>query len=340
MQPEKRSVLVTHADEPLGRRLVKHLYFDEAVDHIVAVGARRPPSSLDRFLAESARVDYVEVDLKRHRQVADLFHGGAVRTARVDTVIFVPPHDPHAESVRTRLSGVPDRTAEARVVLQHCLETLAIRQLVALGSAFVYRLVPGNANRFAETSALDFDPDLPAVTRSWIDCDMLLHAEAHNERLSVALLRLPTVVGRDGGLFLNPALAAPGGAPLRATGFDPLCALIADQDVCRAVTLALHKRAAGAFNIAGRESVPLSTLAGWAGGTSRSLPGPLLRGFAAGARLLGAENWRLRLDGPQVRHGFILDTRRAEQELGFRPRYRIAPGRTDTGQPRIQSTHT
>lgn len=355
MHPEKRNVLVTHADEPLGHRLVKQLYFDGAVGHIVAVGSGPAPRNLDRFLSgdsatsapapsdgerSGATLEYVEVDLTRHRQVSDLFHGGAVRTRGVDTVIFVPPHLPPRPDERPRLSGVPDRTTEARLVLQQCLEAGAIRQLVALGSAFVYRLVPGNANRFDESSALDFDPNLPALTRSWIDCDMLLHAEVHNERLSVALLRVPTVVGRDGGLFLNPALASPSGPLLRATGFDPMCALIADQDVCRAVVLALHKRASGTFNIAGRESVPLSTLAHWAGSTSRPVPGPILRGAAAATRLLGAEDWRMRLDGPQTRYGFTLDTRRAEQDLGFRPRYRITPGRTDTGRPRVQSTHT
>jgi nucleoside-diphosphate-sugar epimerase len=339
VQPERRSVLVTHADEPLGRRLVKHLYFDESVGHIVAVGGGPPPRSLARFLADEKAVDYVEVDLTRHRQVADLFHGGAVRSGQVDTIVFVPPHAPADPDGRPRLSGVPDRTTEARLVLQHCLETASVRQLVALGSAFVYRLTPGNANRFDERSALDFDPDLPAVTRSWIDCDMLLHAEVHNERLAVALLRVPTVVGADGGLFLHPALSSPSEPLWRAAGFDPMCALVADQDVCRAVVLALHRRAAGTFNIAGRESVPLSVLARWAGSSSRPVPGPLLRSAAGAARILGVEAWRTRLDGPHVRYGFTLDTRRAEETLGFRPQYRIGPGRSEGGRPRIDAHH-
>lgn len=339
MQPERRSILVTHADEPLGRRLVKHLYFDESVGHIVAAGSGPPPRGLDRFLADPSAVEYVQVDLTRHRQVADLFHGGPVRTGGVDSVVFVPPHAAAPGEHRPRLSGVPDRTTEARLVLQHCLETASIRQLIGLGSAFVYKLVPGNANRFDEQSALDFDPDLPAVTRSWIDCDMLLHAEIRNERLAVALLRLPTVVGADGSLYLHPGLTAPGVPVLRAMGFDPMCALVADQDVCRAVVLALHERAAGTFNIAGEESVPMSVLARWAGAVSQPLPSSLLRGFAGAARLLGAESWRTRLDGPHVRYGFTLDTRHAERTLGFRARYRIGPGRSDTGRPRILTTH-
>lgn len=339
MRHESRSVLVTHADEPLGRRLIKHLYYDESVRHILAIGSGPPPRSLERFLSNAPGVDYLETDLTRHRNVADLFHGAAVRHHQIDTVVFVPAHDHRDRDGRPRLSNVPDRTTEARLVVQQCLENVAIHQLIALGSAFVYQLVPGNANRFDEQSALDFDPDLPAVTRSWIDCDMLLHAEIHNVRLAVALLRVPTVVGRDGGLFLHPGLG-PGASPmLRAAGFDPMCALVADQDVCRAVVMALHKRAAGTFNIAGRESVPLSVLTRWAGGTSRSLPGPLLRGAAGAARLLGAEDWRTRLDGPHTRFGFTLNTRLAERELGYQPAYRIAPGRSDDGRIRIETNH-
>ncbi len=338
MKPEMRSVLVTHADEPLGRRLIKHLCYDESVRHILAVGSGPAPRSLERFIENAPGVEYQQTDLARHRDVAELFHGAAVRQHHVDTVVFVPTHDLLDRPGRPRLSGVPDRTTEARLVLQQCLENGSIRQLIALGSAFVYHLVPGNANRFDERSALDFDPDLPALTRSWIDCDMLLHAEIHNARLAIALLRVPTVVGRDGGLFMHPGLATGTFPMLRATGFDPLCALVADHDVCRAVVLALHKRAAGTFNIAGHESVPLSVLARWAGGRSRSLPGPLLRGAAGAARLFGAEEWRTRLDGPHTRFGFTLDTRLAERELGYRPAYRIAPGRRDDGRIRIETS--
>jgi len=155
----------------------------------------------------------------------------------------------------------------------------------------------------------------------------------------VTLLRVPTVVGREGSVYFHPGLSLVGGPVWRAAGFDPMCALVADQDVCGAILLAVHARTSGTFNIAGRECVPLSELARWAGVPSRPLPGGLLRSAAGTARLLGAESWRARLDGPHVRYGFTLDTRRAERTLGFRPRYRINPGRDGGGRPRIDTTH-
>ena len=110
-----------------------------------------------------------------------------------------------------------ERTAEARLVLQHCLESVSVRSLVAIGSAFVYRLPPGNSNRLSEDSELDLDPDVPPEIRSWIDCDMILHGEVHNDRLRVVLLRVPTVVAAGGYVYLSPALAGRPGLRLRAS---------------------------------------------------------------------------------------------------------------------------
>lgn len=342
MDHEPRTVMITHADDPIGRRLVKRLYFDDAVQEIVAVGSGPPPRAFDRYMrGPGSRLHYARVDLTRHRQVNELFHAGLARQKRIEAIVHLPAHPPPPSGPRAGLaaaSDIPDRITEARLLLQHCLETTSIRQLIALGSAYVYRLMPGNANRLTEQSELDLDPDLPPETRSWVDCDMLLHAEIQNERVAVSLLRTPVVVGADGTLFLTPWPPGSPTASLRAMGFDPMCALVADRDVCSAIRLALHRRARGIFNVSGEESLPMSVLANWSGGWSIPVPGPLLRGAAGAARLLGAESWRVGLYGPHLRYGFTLDTRRARDELGFRPGYRIGAGRADDGRPRIEST--
>jgi NAD(P)-dependent dehydrogenase (short-subunit alcohol dehydrogenase family) len=45
------NVLVTHADEPIGRRIVKLLVHDEQVEVVMAVGRGPAPRAFDRFLA-------------------------------------------------------------------------------------------------------------------------------------------------------------------------------------------------------------------------------------------------------------------------------------------------
>lgn len=333
-----RTVLVTHADEPIGRRLTKLLVHDEDIGRIVALGRGRPPRSFDRFLGRSGgRLSYVRVDMAKHRAVADFFHAPAMRENPIDTVLYVPRHGPPTAPGQPMLAGVADRTAEVRLLLQHCMELPAIRRLVAVGSAFVYRLEPGNANRLTEESALDLDPDVLPEVRSWIDCDMIFHGEIHNQKLGVTLLRVPTVVASGGYVFMNPSLDSSGSVRVRALGFDPMCPLVSDKDVARAVHHCARAERTGIFNIAGPESVPLSTLARWTGASSLPIPGGLLHLASRALDLVGGPALRDSIDGPQLRYGFSLDTRRAERELGFRPEYRIGLARAGDGKMRIET---
>lgn len=330
-----RRVLVTHADEPMGMRLVKVLYHDESVERILAVGNARPPRSFDRFLSGPAeRLTYARADLAKHRPTADLFHSARVREAEIDSVVHIPRHAVRKQ--RPLVAGVQERTAEARLLLQHCLETPSIRRLVAIGSACVYKLAPGNANRLTEESELNLDPNTPAEIRSWIDCDMIFHGEIHNEHLQVALLRVPTVVASGGAVYMSPTLQQ---SPLRlrALGFDPLCALVSDKDVVRAARLALHAPSSGIFNVAGREAVPLSVLSGWTGSSALPVPGPMLGWIARAANLSGLEGLRTALDDALLRYGFTLDTTRAEQKLAFRPGYQIGLSQAGDGRLRLET---
>jgi UDP-glucose 4-epimerase len=331
-----KRVLVTHADEALGRLIVKRLFHDPEIDTIFAVGHGPTPHAFDRYIAEpEPRVSYARVDLAKHRPVTELFHSARFRSARLDTVVHLPQHGALANAAPPLVSGLAERTAETRLVLQHCLESEQIEHLVAVGSAFVYRLPPGNANRLREDSALDLDPNVPPEIRSLIDCDMLLHGEIHNESIRVVLLRVPSVVASGGYMYLCPPLAARFGLSIRSMGFDPICALVSDKDLARAVQAAVHAKHSGIYNIAGREAIPLSLLARWTGRASVPVPGPLLDWISRGARLVGSST---PLDARCRRYGFTLDTRRAETALGFRPSARIDLARAGDGSLRLETT--
>ncbi len=331
------NVLVTHADEPLGRRVVKTLYHDPGVGQLLTVGAGPPPRAFDRFLADgSRRLSYVRVDLARHRSASDLFHSAALREAEIDTVVHVPRHGATQDEEAPVAAGLPLRTAEARLVVQHCLEVRSIRNLVTVGSAYVYRLQPGNANRLRENSELDLDPTVAPELRSWIDCDMIFHGEVGAERLRVVLLRVPTVVASGGYVYLNPGLAGPGRLRFRPAGFDPMCALVADKDVARAVRAAVESDRAGIYNVAGVETVPLSVLSRWTRRPALPAPGSLLR--LAGAAMRWAGGGPLLLHGDHLRYGFTLDTGLAERELGYAPSYRIGLSRAGDGVLRLETS--
>jgi UDP-glucose 4-epimerase len=331
------SVMVTHADEPIGRRIVKRLFHDERVTQVLGVGSGPAPRAFDRFWPTPMDASATFGALSRHRPVSDLFRSTRVREAGIDTVVHVPAHQPGTRTTTRLLAGVPPRTAEARLVLQHCLETPGIQALVALGSAFVYRLLPGNANRLRESSELDLSPEVPAELRSWIDCDMVFHAEIGNESLRVVLLRLPTVVASGGYVYLNPSLEGRAGRRTRPLGFDPLCALLADQDVAHAVAAGVFASRSGVYNIAGAESVPLSVLGRWTGRPLVPVPGTWLRLAAGALRLVGGETRLDTITGAHLRYGFTLDTSRAEHDLGFRPTHRIGLARAGDGELHLET---
>jgi UDP-glucose 4-epimerase len=120
-------------------------------------------------------------------------------------------------------------------------------------------------------------------------------------------------------------------------GYDPICAVVSDKDVARAVQAAVHGRTSGIYNIAGNEAVPLSTLARWTGRPSVPVPGPMLSLYATGTRWLGLEIAGASLPGNHLRYGFTLDTRRAERDLGFRPTDRIGLARAGNGALRLET---
>lgn len=333
-----KRVLVTHADEPIGRRVVKRLFHDPRVDAIFAVGDGPPPRAFDRFLAGSTpTVRYARANLARHRAASDLFHSARFREARIDTVVLVPRHGAGADTSAPIVGQLSERTAETRLVVQHCLELTRVTSLVALGSACVYKLQPGNANRLTERSELDLDPDVAPEIRAWIDADMIVHGEVHNDRLRVVLLRAPSVVASGGDVFLNPALPPRGRVP-RALGFDPIVSVISDKDTASAILAAVHSPRSGIYNIAGREAVPLSILARWTGHhRTLPLPHPLIGWVATGARWVGLGHGAVAAGRDALRFGFTLDTRRAEAELGFRAGDRIGLARAGDGTLRLET---
>ena len=313
------SVLVTHADTPVGKSVAESLIRDPNVDAVFAIGKEAPPRRLERYLRGAhARMFYRQIDLCRHRSVSNLFNSEMFRQAGIDTVVYIPCHAVPTSDDAFLHAGLPRRVTETRLILQACLRSELVENVIALGSAYVYRLPPGNANRLDENSQLDMDPHIEPNIRAWIDSDMMIHGEVYNARLRVDLLRIPTVVANGGHIYFNPVL--PGGKRPRmpAIGFDPMCPLVSIRDVTRAIAAALHSDRAGVFNISGNEAVPLR---GLARGVPRK-PSPEIfprAGWLSGITRLLPDISRLRrTPDSHLRYGFTLDTRAAEHELGFR----------------------
>ncbi len=304
-----RRVLVTHLDSWVGRRLVKALYHDPDVALVLGVGTGPPPSFLDPY---RDKCFYERIDLAKARHLNHFVRSERFLRARCDSVIHLPfTSEIESEHIP---GNVPTLVSETRRLLAELRKRDEVERFVYLSTGFVYQPEPGSGNLVSEDTLLSFDVDCAPVVRAWIDADLICQGELKDPGLQMTILRCATIVCDGGQFLMSPPLEQPSQTP----GYDPLLSVVADRDVARALLLALHEAESGIFNIAGREVFPRSELRP-PGSRLGPIPVPrLVSGTFSLLRGLVGRRDRL-LD----RYGLVLDTRRAQEVLGFEPLYRI-----------------
>lgn len=191
-----------------------------------------------------------------------------------------------------------------------------VRRLVLLSRGSVYGADLRNPVFLTEDAPLrgaSKDSDL----RDIVEADILAQSLSIREpSLSVAILRPANVVG----LRVRNTMVGYLRLPFVPTllGYDPLLQLVHEEDLVRAIRLALDSDAPGVFNIAGPGAAPLSVLIREVGG--RALP-VLLTFFEPLLETL----WNRGVSPaplPHVdflRYPCLLDDRRAREILGYAP---------------------
>ena len=86
------NVLVTHSDEPLGRRVVKLLWHDERIGRIFALGSGAAPRAFDTFRA----------GMPQRRLQPPCFRGQ----------VLPPSHERHGQSARGREDHATGRPSQ------------------------------------------------------------------------------------------------------------------------------------------------------------------------------------------------------------------------------------
>lgn len=193
-----------------------------------------------------------------------------------------------------------------------------LRKLVVLGSAEVYGASPINPAYLPESRDLVPHPDShPARDRAELEQLLALFADRHRA-MTVTVLRPCWVTGPT---FESRVLDHFAGSRVTTLlGYDPLMQWLHEDDLLRAIECVLDDDAPGPWNLAGDGALPLSTLLRLAGKRARAVPHPLL--YRVG--YLPAV-WR---DGDPpsgfydyLRFAWLVETRRAREELGFVPEY-------------------
>jgi UDP-glucose 4-epimerase len=291
-----KSVLVTGISGNLGRALAKLLHTETQV-----IGLdRRPFHGRPKDIAHH-RLDIRKAkveDVFRQRRPEALIHMGIVHDPRV----------PRSEAHSFNVVGT-------HKILEWC-ERHGVRKVVVLSSANVYGPRPDNSNFLPEETPL-MAAERFSEMRDLIELDMYAQSFMWKRpEIETVILRPVNIVGPT--VRNAPSNYLRLEAPVTVLGFDPMVQLIHEEDVCRALALALRPGLRGVFNVTGPGEVPLSAALRELGRRPIPVPHPLVRPLVR--RLFDA---RLSSFPPEevdhVQYLCVVDGSRFVREAGWTP---------------------
>lgn len=293
-------VLITGISGNLGRVLAKQLHRSQRV-----VGLDRRP-----FPGAPKDLEVHHLDIRK-RKVEDLFRRGEIE-ALIHMAIIHDPRLPQAEHHSFNVLGT-------KAVLQFAAK-YGVKKVVVLSSVSVYGPQPENDNFLTEESPL-LGSQRFANIRDLVEVDMFAqqYMWKHPE-VETVIIRPVHIVGPT--VRNAPCTYLRLQRPWTLAGFDPMVQLIHEEDVARALALALKPGVRGLYNVVGPGELPLSSVLRELG--RQPIPIPHLI-----ARPLLDKLFQYRLAGfpsAELDHLQFLctvDGSRAERELGFRPSYTL-----------------
>jgi UDP-glucose 4-epimerase len=294
------TVVVTGISGNLGRALAKQLHVEAQV-----VGVDRRP-----FRDKPKDIVHVQVDLRKAR-VEEAF-----RQRKVDAVIHLGiMHDPRMPFSEAHSFNVVGTQKLLDLCVRH-----GVKKVVVLSSANVYGPLPDNSNFLTEEQPL-MAADRYSDVRDLIELDMYAQSFVwRHPDIETVILRPVNIVGPTVKNAPSNYLRLP--RPITVMGFDPMIQLIHEEDVARALILALKPGVRGVYNVTGPGEVPLSAVMRELGRSPLPVPDFLLRPalkrlFRAGVISFPPEE----LD--HIQYLCVVDGSRAAREMGWAPRYTL-----------------
>jgi UDP-glucose 4-epimerase len=313
-------VLITGVTRTIGRQLADELYYDQRVERIIGTALGRDrPYYFRNFDPE--RFNYQSLDLNRPRSLADFFYTRALREAEINTVVHLAfKGDPWSYGGGAHQLNI----AGTKNFLQHCLDSPSVTQFVYLSSASVYRMSPLTDVLIREEDDLNFEPDAHPIVKDAVGAELLCRAKMDHERCNIVVLRPSGVIGRNVSSELNHLFES--ALCFVPMGFDPMINPIHALDVIRALKAAVFQDIRGVYNIAGPDAGPLSAFLDRSRGQARAVPAPLLGPLYRMAQRLRLSRYNYELNPLRLCYPLVLDSSRAQRELGFSPRHHVKFG--------------
>ncbi len=249
------TVLVTGIAGNLGRALAKLLHTETRV-----VGVDRRA-----FAGKPKDIDHHRVDIRKAK-VEEAFRQGHP-DALIHLGIMHDPRMPRSEAHSFNVIGT-------HKILDLCVRH-GVKKVVVLSSANVYGPRPDNSNFLPEEAPLMAAERFSEV-RDLVELDMYAQSFMwKHPEIETVILRPVNIVGPT--VRNAPSNYLRLERPLTVLGFDPMVQLIHEEDVCRALVVALRPGLRGIFNVTGSGEVPLSAVLKELGRSPIPIPHPLVR---------------------------------------------------------------
>jgi UDP-glucose 4-epimerase len=292
---EEPAILITGIVGRLGKKLARVLHRDHRV-----IGIDRRP-----FIDRAKDIEYHQLDLVRKKS-RDIFRG-----TRIGAVVHLGVmHDPRGNPAEHHARNV--------LGLQRVLEYVAqyrIPKLVLLSSGNVYGPRPDNPQFLTEDAPLLGGASLSDI-RDIVEIDMLaqsfLWKQPHTETVILRPVHILGTVRNAPSNYLRLNVVP------TLLGFDPMVQVIHQDEVVRALVLALRAGVKGIFNLAGPSPVPLSRVIRLLGRATIPVPHPVAATMLRPLFSLRVSSF----PAPEldfIRYICMVDDRRAREELGFSP---------------------
>lgn len=300
-----RAIAITGATSALGRRLVAELAEAQYVARIVVLDTVHPGVT-------GAKVSFYALDLTQPAIDARLTE--VLEAEQIDTFVHLSALE--GPSHATAWAHELERSGTMQVL--HACHKRRVPKLVAVSSTLVYGPHRDNPNFIGEQQPLRGLHGAPYVADQLdVEGQIEKWRTAHPES-SVTVLRLAMMLGPKTHNYVRRYLSrvvAP-----TVLGYDPLIQLLHENDALAALMRAIELDVSGVFNIASEGVLRLSTALRLAGSVPAPVPYATLRRVASAL-------WALQLcEAPAafvalLRHLCVVDTVRAQRELGFRSRF-------------------
>jgi len=293
------TVVVTGISGFVGQVLLPYLEQEAQVERVIGIDLRPPP-------VVTGKLTFHRLDI-RDPGVDKLLIGADV-LVHLAFIMLPSRRHPMAEVKRINVEGTRQ--------LCHLAARQGVRKLVIISSAMAYGLHPDNPIPLTEDSPLRPNPDNHYSWAKGANERFLDTFQAEHPHLLVTRLRPSTIVGPHGPVGQMKPLVGDPAVVIR--GADPPYQMLDEEDMARAVHLAISRDLPGVYNVAPDDAPTLRRLAGERGVRVRPLPYGLYR-------LMLALTWRLGLSAASeewaslARYPLVLSNEKFKAQ-GWQPR--------------------